>query len=447
MGRYIKYILSYLLSDDRDVEDKSAVIREIKAKLPDDNEVVKLAKVFEKFIEKYGETPGFDHLVDEYDLDISRPDEDPKDLVETFDLIEKLRLEEAKYEISEATNEALDDDDVDANTYLNTLRSKIDRYEVSTSEERLSLRERYEEQKNQSRGLRTFVGPVDDCIQSLEIGTTSVLAGQGGHLKTSTALSTIYGNVTKLKYNIVVVSAEMSPGLLEYGLLSRHSANEKFSDILDHPFEVRTLQNTELDEDDEEAAFQVWDDFKENDDYGELEILMPDDFESLSVSGMRSKFSKMDFEVDAVFVDFIQKLKYIQPDFNPRDLNLVNYYVNQFVDLTEDIDGTGKKCHVQLLSQTNRQGQERAEARGGKYDNRALSEAHSLDRLASYIYFMYAPDKLLETNQAKVILTKNRYGESMTDPAVIPVDPSINNVDCEQMDHTDTDDVAFEDIL
>jgi len=98
-----------------------------------------------------------------------------------------------------------------------------------------------------------------------------------------------------------------------------------------------------------------------------------------------------------------------------------DFFVREFAELAKNCNG--KRMAVILLSQANREGHKRAVNNKGKYDLQALAEFHELERSSSYVLSLFTDEEMRETNEVKVCLMKNRFGNIMDNPVTILTDP------------------------
>jgi replicative DNA helicase len=423
-------IFKYLFADAPDKLEKKKVLNEIEGKFPTDEKPFDIVPDLQRIFEQADTLPPFDHFIKEYDYTFSLDDDiETPNLAEVLDII---HIEFLNYVQNDFAGELLDyihDGEItDLEEFMRDVRSIIDEYDQTAGEEdQKTAHDYYQELKNTDPGIHSHIDPIDSNVDAFEYGSMSTIAGWTGHMKSTLARHIFYENITN-GYNGIFISLEMPRRAKLFHMIARHSMHEKFMEDID-PVTANEIKDANFDDLTEEYIFDyVEDDLQNNDSYGEYSILEQEAFPSFTLSGIQSTIAKQGFEVDFIILDYVQLLKYEQHPFGVNHSDPVNYYVRQFSKLQHDVDGLGTSSHIMLLSQVNRSGYTRALERNGRYDNRAISEAHNIERNSSQVFFTFAPDELKEGNEAKVHLTKNRSGDTMADPTLIPVDPAVSKV-------------------
>lgn len=304
----------------------------------------------------------------------------------------------------------------------------------STIESPESFREMYEKKKSQPKGMQTFIKEVDEKIGALPYGGVSVIFGYTGQYKTTWAANIAYNNVMKLKYNVAIVSLEVSKEDVIYNLLSRHSTDNKFSKYPGIPHQkIRQCELTEAEE--EYLMDVVMPDFYANG--GHICVLDETDFVTFSTGEIRKVLEREDDKCiaktgagfDAVIWDHANLFKFA----SSRGGNVgevINEYASFIRKLSiafRRIPGTRefrKLCMV-ILAQANREGYKRAVKQGGSYDMRSISEANELERGSQQVFSIYTSEDLKMAKEALVQIHKNRTGAVMIDPVSIYVDPVV----------------------
>jgi replicative DNA helicase len=437
-------LISYLLDNDVPARNRLQIAYELENRFPCEDHYRIVPKVIELLESDTAETPPIDYFVEDYDYDCFTDVTDTPADASARDLLEQDYNTYIKNDLIQIMSWYLDKDvtEVDAEEMILELRKRIDRYESKIDLRELeTLRDLYEHRKNKQTGLNSFVDPIDERISSFELGTMSTLLGESGEFKTTLALAKMYNNILHNNKNCVFISLEMDRDLIMFMLQARHSFNKMFADQYP-PVTFEMLRDGEVTGEYEDFIMDtVWDDLKNNDTYGDFVILGYDDFMDFTESGIRSRLSRLDFDVDGVFVDYIQELKYEDHPFDSYNTDPINHYARAFSKITDDCNGTGKKCHVTLLSQVNKQGYAEAKQRKGKYSKDAIAEAHTVKRESSFIWSTYANDEHKQMGQTRVMLIKNRYGEEMNEPETINIDPGMiyTGDDEEDIDGTNVD--------
>jgi hypothetical protein len=434
-------LISFLLDNDVASKKRLQIAYEIEHRFPCDSETTPWYSIVPNLVEHLQEepyqTPSLDYYKSDYDYSYFTETTNTVSVPEARDMLEQDYKTYVKNQLFRSMSYYLDQDEseLDTEDIILQLRKYIDDYDS-----RIDLRELddykdvYDKRKNKDPGLKSFIAPIDNHVQSFELGTMSTLMGESGHYKTTLSLSMMYNNIVERGKNVVFVSLEMDRNLIMDQLMSRHTYNDKFVGTLNNPVPSDRLRDADLNEAEEEIVKnQVWDDLKNNDEYGDFEILGYDDFMDFSVTGLRSRLARVDFEIDGVIVDHIQETAYFDHSFDTRYTNPINYYVRAFSQLTKDVDGTGKKSHVMLLSQVNKEGFQHAQKKKGQYHENAVAEGHTIKRESTVIWSTYANDEDQSLGQTRVYIPKNRLGAPMKQPEIIDVDPGMLMTDDMEM--------------
>lgn len=277
--------------------------------------------------------------------------------------------------------------------------------------------------------LYTYIPEVDAAIGGIEVGTVTVLAGYTGSGKTQFALNMAY-KAARAGLGVVYLSLEVSARDLRYSLLSLHSCDPKFGGT---PLPVAHIRQHLLTAE-QTAVFQtVCADFDEH-ILPNLRLYTEEHFTDFSQGEVRDFLLRCDDarRVDVVFLDQASLLKYYSKSVLEAATGaIINAYTSFFRRLSLNFRQQGteqRQLSVVLLAQCNRQGWLRASGQKNKdlegmYDPVAVSEAHELERCASYLLTVYSTAELRGVQEARVQLLKSRWGAAIEVPIKVRFDP------------------------
>lgn len=372
-----------------------------------------------------GQWPTFEYVVSSFGFigNLQQVKEDLS-LADLLDAIDKMREDEKKTEVSTILMDVTKNiQKMKPDEILLKLNDAITKVEVKREEhgEDYDPEKDYEEDASQPAGLLTFINPIDEALGGVRKGQMLTNGAFVGSFKTTEAVNLTHGNVVKTGQNGVILSLEMPKKYLHYMMLSRHSFSPEMQQYGD-PVESKKIIRTLLDEEEKKFVFgPVKEDLNQS-EHGRFRILDRTDFKRLDFPGILAVLSKLPFQIDFLVVDYAQRFKYLAEASNyGGGAEAANRFIDFFLSLA--IGSLGYPISVVMLAQTNRNGKSRADANGGKYDIDALAELNALDRDSAYIMFQYKDANLLESNELKVNLPKNRFGGVIEEPVTTYVDP------------------------
>lgn len=415
-------VVSYIFSS-ADEEKKISLLRE--ADLSFGRDIPMLGKIY-SLKERTGEWPTFEHVVTNLRFSGSLVEvQENLNVADLLDSLEKVKEEENKtklatelFDIAKNVNSLNLNDVV---TRINEAASKIEVRE-KRSEGEYDPRKAYKEDAQQPAGLLTFVPPIDEALGGVRKGHMLSLGAFVGSFKTTEAINMTHGNVTKTGQNGVILSLEMPKKYLHYMMLSRHSFSPEMQQYGD-PIENQKIIRTLLNEEEEDFVFGKVRESLEAKENGRFMVLDRTDFDSLDHNGITLRLRKIPFQIDFIVVDYAQRFKYIpEAKLYGGGNDAANHYIDYFLNVAVG-KSLGYPVSVAMLAQTNRDGKKSADANNGRYDISALAELNSLDRDSAYIMFQYKDANLLESNELKVSLPKNRFGNVIEEPVTTYVDP------------------------
>ena len=339
--------------------------------------------------------------------------------------------------------------------YVLEIKRRTDRGKDVNVVLRQNARDNYNERLQSPLGMSTGIAKLDNLIGGMDKGTVSVIAGFTSHMKTLFAMNIAYQNSYNHGYNIAYFSLETPKDMMYDQLLCRHSYELKFPTYEFIPHD--RVRKTELSQGEADYLFDVVEAdlhapyhaidqqgkpvYDENDnpvmnDRGLITFFDLSDFDTFSFDEITNMLEalddKLNGELDAIIVDYVQLCKYFEGGSHLGDDNrIINAYAAYFRKLSQGFRSgkNKKKMIVVLLSQINRTSWAKAAKRNkndgseGHYDLTCLADANELERGAARVITTYTSENMKIVKEAQVQLLKNRYGATMTDPEKVFAKP------------------------
>lgn len=290
--------------------------------------------------------------------------------------------------------------------YENILDKIVEKYESST----------------ENCGIKTGIEQADQVIGGLKTGQVSVVAGFTGMGKSICSVSIMHSAIEQ-GYNVCYISLELSAEHLMYNMISRHSLETKFSKKIEHRhLKSKTLGRTDWDC----TKKEIIPDLREMP--GKFYILDEQDIEAYNYFSFDNKLQEIEDlclketgkGLDLIIVDHIQMLAFSDQDSKASENTIINRWCNYFRSQCLDFLKSKRQVHVILVSQINRQGYLKAKKNNGMYDMTALKEANEIETCASVILGIYSDTSLINSNQVKIGVLKNRDGSRVGDAYQVP---------------------------
>lgn len=359
-----------------------------------------------------GTVPSHEHLVTEYGLQVGL-EQAPATFHEAADLFELEIQSQQKSDLliqmatlcERAENLTLDELVAKLNEKTSTCSPIIKATKSALSKSAL---EYYNERKAQSTGLLTSIPQINEIIRGMHPGSMNVVSAYTGHGKTITGICWAHLNAVRLGYDVVYLTLEVPQEIVWFMMLSAHSLLDEFAAQHD-PIPYDRIQYAELTAEEEQYVFGVLEpDLIGNQNYGKIKVVEPWDFKDLSTEAVGQYISQLDFEPDALFVDYAQLLKHASK------VSSLDAAIFQFYRLA--LSCNNRRIVVVLLAQANRDGWREANQNEGKYELTALGDSNELERGAYRVFFLYSTDEIKESGEIKIMMTKNRGGRTLPEP-------------------------------
>jgi len=405
-------ILAFIFNEGKSIEDRTKLTFLV---AESDILPLRVSEVLSHSFEA-GSPLSYQHLVTEYGL-ATPLGESPERLQDAVDLL-KIEIERRARvtivsQLVDICNRAEDLSTEAIVSRIESLKLPSEQRVIKTSDK--TAHEAYLERKEQSTGMWTTVSQMNEVVRGLQYGTMTVVAAFASQGKSTTGLCWAHFNLVELKYNEVILTMEVPAEIVKFQLLSAHSNLDKFKAEHD-PINYERIMYAELTDEEEEYVFKVLEpDLFGNPDYGKIKIVEPWDFGNLTTASMDRFLDSLDFEVDALFVDYAQLLKYAGGGSWTLDEAIFQFYQLSL----------SRKIILIIMAQTNREGWKEACENEGRYTLRALADSNELERGAYRVFFLYLDDELKEGNEIKIMLGKNRGGRTVDEPIVTPFHPEF----------------------
>lgn len=261
--------------------------------------------------------------------------------------------------------------------------------------------------KDKVWGKFTGLNEIDKICHGIKRGELWVHAGFPGELKTSFAINWAYNLVTRYRTNVVYWSMEMPYEQVRRNVIAVHSANAKWKVMGYDPLDYRKIRDGELSADEEKFYQVLLEDWDNNKDYCQFEILAPDHEVTIPDIKLETELLHKRFEVGALFLDHGQEIE-------ARKIKRSKDYVTEINSVVRDAKrmalhfNHGEKVPVIMLFQINRQGKEEASKNEGKYKMSAINYANQVEKSSDVISTTYLDDTHRQQGTTMFCNLKNR---------------------------------------
>lgn len=292
-----------------------------------------------------------------------------------------------------------------------------------------ALTELYEGRKNNptaSYGIPTGYGLIDSSTAGIRRKQLLLLAGFGGHLKSTLMMNIMLNAAVIGGWNQLLFTSEMPAEEVQQLLIAMHSADPKFAGI-GLPIQSFRLLLGALKAPEEAFYQEVKHDLLTNPNYGSIRVIDSGEFTSFGSIQQRTLREHATEEVDQLWVDYITRLpldaKYARMDYTTA-MNETIKDAKRFAMSFEK----GKGLAVCSPFQVNREGYKKARENSGKMDKTHLAQFNSAEREADVIAYIYFDEEEQATNEPKVGMMKSRYGSAAGDPVPMFIEPDSRRI-------------------
>jgi len=237
-------------------------------------------------------------------------------------------------------------------------------------------------------GINTGIHELDVNLGGFNKSDLIIIQARSGMGKTALMLNMAYAPTE----NVGIISAEQGVNQAAGRLLALHGRVDAQR--------MRTGRMRPSDTEDFNRAFRTLDQLRG-------ESIFINDEPSISVHDIKRQARqwKNDHDIQALYVDYIQKLS--KPESSMNKFEAVSVNVGMLKDLARELD-----IPVIVLAQTKRDVDQRPNKRPGPAD---VSDSSDIEKEADVFISVYREDRYeddhsLHTNQAELIVCKNRHG-------------------------------------
>lgn len=277
------------------------------------------------------------------------------------------------------------------------------------------VKEKLHEVKEEIKGIKFGISFVDGIYPGVTSGSYNIIAGYTGSMKTTLALNMCYIGLQN-GYNTLYISLEVNKEDVLMNLLALHTISTGEPVRRDDLAKMRWKEPDKFD--------KIVDSFYELP--GKIEIYDESDIETYSTSVFDEIIRKTDkmlkdtynVPLHHIVLDHAQLLKFDKSMKNADPYMIVNSYAAYFRQ-----KAAKENYAVTVVSQTSRQGYEKACRNGGQYQLTSLAEGNELERGATFVLTVFLSDSLKASGQLQIQILKNRYGETMLEPQTTIIKP------------------------
>lgn len=426
-------VLSYLLNNDCGINERISLCNSVIDKFSCEGAYEAVPHI-KKSLENFEEAPSLDFLDSECDTDYSSfEQQDISNRADALTYLERDWENKIGETVLTTMRGEIEKEEKDPRKLIRDLKSTLSEFdEKLPGRESKDFMELYRERKEMGEGAKPYNPVIEEYFEEFPLGTISVLCGAPGHMKTTVALHELRKNVFAGK-NVAYVSLEMDENKILGRIYSAYSFREEFKGEPFYGMKEVDFVNTNLTEEEERGLEEVIIPAV-HERGGNFEILEKEDIEGWRTSGLRSTFSKLDFQPDIVYFDHIHEFSEGDiPQEYVSEKYAGDWLVPRLTNLESDVDGTGTPTHIRVLSQVTQEGQERARGSDddgdeGEYKQSDILALSKLSQSASLTMFLWATKELLNAEMCKVHITKNRFGEGTESPEMFDVFPGQGRV-------------------
>lgn len=296
----------------------------------------------------------------------------------------------------------------------------------------LDLLSNYEKTEKAALGPMLYLEDIDVQVGGLQPGTLVSIFGYVGSLKTTMSLNIAYNCAVNMGYNVAYLCLEQPRDDLATRLLIRHSLHSNFDGKRTY-IRGRDLRDKKLSTEQKNFLFgTVQEDFNDfSNSKGRIYLLDNSDFrDGVTPDSIESTLLYLDAVseggIDVWFLDYVQMIGKHTSRNMSENMMAINNWVRWMKNLS--ITFAGKGIVSFCLAQANRSGWERAVKNEGRYDMSAISEASEIEKASDVVISTFLDSNLVESENSKVQLLKNRFGKVVMDPIIIKAMPDMHYV-------------------
>lgn len=298
-------------------------------------------------------------------------------------------------------------------TIGNLLLSGNDKsFELKTSKQ---IGEDERNREDESEGLVFNIRELNESYGRLTAGSTMVIIGIPGGGKTTEAINLVHQNSVLDSKRCLYFYLENLPRAYRFQQISRYSKET------DTPIPQRSLFQLKYLPDEDKAKIREIEDRFESEKKGEIFYHSMKDMSNdpYMLGRQLSKIVKEN-AIDYIIIDHIQRFQ----NFKPTGTSLSEYYNrvgSMFSTLALGDFGNDPIVSI-ILSQFNRDGEERVIRSKGKGILSDASYVSSLEQDAFLYLHVYMNDSLKQAGEFSYQILKSRIGETREDPVICYTD-------------------------
>jgi replicative DNA helicase len=261
--------------------------------------------------------------------------------------------------------------------------------------------------KHKAWGKFTGLNHIDRNCHGVKKGELWIHAAFPGELKTSLACNWVYNLATRYRTNCVYWSFEMPYEQVRRLFYAMHSGHLRWRLEGYKPLDYRKIRDGELSPEEELFYQKVIDDFNNNPEYCEIQIICPDHDVNMDEVRLETEMLHKRMEVGFIVLDHGQLIE-------ARKVKRSRDYVVELNSIVRDCKklalhfNQGEKIPVLLLFQINRNGKDEADKNGGIYKPSALTYANECEKSADVITTTYLNDEHRANGTTLLCNLKNR---------------------------------------
>lgn len=259
---------------------------------------------------------------------------------------------------------------------------------------------------DQSRAMGRLSGlnEIDKVCHGLKPGELHVHAAFPGELKTVLAANWVYNLATRYRTNSVYFTLEMPYEQMRRIFYAIHSANGCWAGI-HKPLDYRKIRDGGLTEDEKIFYQQVIQDFNNNKEYCQINVVAPDRDMTIADIRLRTEMLHKQSDIGFVVMDHGQL---VTPAKHHKDYVIeLNGVIREAKKFALHFNN-GEKIPALMLFQINRQGKEDAVKNGGVYKASAIAYANEVEKSADVITTTFLDAEHRKNGTTLVCNLKNR---------------------------------------
>lgn len=304
-----------------------------------------------------------------------------------------------------------------------------DKLSSNMSDNAKALTDIYQERKSnptKAYGIATGYGFIDSSTSGLKKTQLFLLAGYGGHLKSTLMMNIMLNSSVDGGWNNALFTSEMPAVEVQQLLIAMHSANPKFAaagqPLNSHKYLLGALSDIE-----EAFMEEVKDDLLNNPNHGSIRVVDSADFTTFGSIQQKSIQFHIEEELDMLWIDYITRLPL---DAKYRGMDTVTGRNETIADAKRFAMSFAQGEGLAVCSpfQVNREGYKKAKANEGKMDTTALAQYNAAEKEADVASYIFYDEEEAATSEPKCGMLKSRWSSMSFDPISLFIDPDSRRI-------------------